>query len=104
MEELKRINYKGKDYELTEQQWNDCMKAAEYLNRAMEDDFTDEELVDIKAVAVDRSKPELLRIVDYILQIKNPYHYRVGNTKVRVSFADTDRTLTDCFLELLKWR
>ena len=101
--EVKRINYKGVDYDLTEKQWNDCMKAAEYMKRAKANDFTEDELVDIKEVHIDTSKPELLRIADYILQVKNPYYSKVGNTKVRVSYTDTDRTVTDCFLEMLKW-
>ncbi len=37
------------------------------------------------------------RIMDYIDQIKNPYCYLDGKTVVKISFADTDRTIEDCF-------
>ena len=35
--------------------------------------------------------------MDYIRQIKNPYCYLEGKTVVKISFADTDRTIEDCF-------
>ena len=98
----RKINYQGSDYELSEEQWEDCLKVAEYIKRAKDGAFSEDELVDIRTVAIDRSKPPLFRIVDYILQIKNPYFYKVGATKVRVSFADTDRTVTDCFLDMIE--
>lgn len=85
------------------EQWYDCLKASEYMRRVKDGKFTEDELVDIKTVVIDRNKPPLLRVIDFINQIKNPYYYKVGNTKVRVSYADTNRTVTDCFLELLKW-
>lgn len=41
-----------------------------------------------------KSKPE--RIMDYIGQIKNPYCYLEGKTVVKISFAQTSRTIEDC--------
>ena len=37
------------------------------------------------------------RIMDYMEQIKNPYCYLDGKTVVKISFAQTDRTIEDCF-------
>ena len=102
MSEERKVTYQGIDYELTEEQWEDCLKAAEYIKRAQNQEFLENELVDIRTVTIDRNKPPLFRIVDYILQIKNPYFYKVGATKVRVSYADTDRTVTDCFLDMIE--
>lgn len=33
----------------------------------------------------------------------NQEYYKVANTKVGVSYADTEHTVTQCFLEMLKW-
>lgn len=59
------------------------------------------ELVDIRSVEIDTSLPVEERIKSYIQQVKDPYCFRVGDVKVRVAFADTDRTLTDNFCDML---
>ena len=59
------------------------------------------ELVDIRDVNIDTSLPVEERIRSYIEQVKDPYCFRVGDVKVRVSFSDTDRTLTDNFCDML---
>lgn len=57
-----------------------------------------EQLVDIRDVKIDRSLPSEERIKSFIEQIKNPYQFKVGNTVVRVSFANTQNTITDNFI------
>lgn len=42
-------------------------------------------LVDIRDVKVDRSLPVEDRIRSYVEQVKDPYCFRVGDVKVRVS-------------------
>lgn len=58
-------------------------------------------LVDIRDVKVDRSLPVEDRIRSYVEQVKNPYCFRVGDVKVRVSFASNGRTLNDHFTDML---
>ena len=53
-------------------------------------------LVDIHTVKIDPSLPREERIREYMRQIKNPYCYLEGKTVVKISFADTERTLEDC--------
>lgn len=65
------------------------------------DELDVSELVDIREVKFDRSKPQLIRIISYIHQVKNPYCFRVGNSKVRVSYANKDETLNDSFVAML---
>ena len=55
-----------------------------------------EQLVDIRDVKIDRSLPSEERIKSFIEQIKNPYQY-----KVRVSFANTQNTITDNFINMI---
>ena len=60
-----------------------------------------ESLVDIRDVKIDRSKPVEERMMSYVEQIKNPYLFKVGNTIVRVSYANTQATINDNFVNLL---
>ena len=60
-----------------------------------------ESLVDIRDVKIDRSKPVEERMKFYVEQIKNPYLFKVGNTIVRVSYANTQATINDNFVNLL---
>lgn len=58
-------------------------------------------LVDIRDVKIDRSQPVEERMKSYVEQIKNPYLFKVGNTVVRVSYANTQATINDNFVNLL---
>ena len=60
-----------------------------------------ESLVDIRDVKIDRSKPVEERMKSYVEQIKNPYLFKVGNTIVRASYANTQATINDNFVNLL---
>ena len=59
------------------------------------------ELVDIRAVVIDRSLPVEERIKSYVEQIKNPYCFKVGDVKVRVSYANKDQSLNESFVSML---
>lgn len=63
-------------------------------------DFLDS-LVDIRDVKIDRSLPMEDRVKSYVQQVKNPYMFKVGNTVVRVSYADTSRTMNDNFVNMI---
>lgn len=58
-------------------------------------------LVDIRDVKIDRSMSVEDRMKSYVEQIKNPYMFKVGNTVVRVSYANTQATINDIFVNLL---
>jgi hypothetical protein len=58
-------------------------------------------LVDIRDVKIDRTLPVEERMKSYVEQIKNPYLFKVGNTVVRVSYANTQATINDNFVNLL---
>jgi len=53
-------------------------------------------LVQRSSVKVNPKKSKQERIRDYISQIRNPYCYLEGDTVVKISFANTDRTIEDC--------
>ncbi len=58
-------------------------------------------LVDIRDVKIERSMSVEDRMKSYVEQIKNPYMFKVGNTVVRVSYANTQATINDNFVNLL---
>ena len=58
-------------------------------------------LVDIRDVKIDRSLPIEDRVKSYVEQVKNPYMFKGGNTVVRVSYADTNRTMNDNFVNMI---
>ena len=58
-------------------------------------------LVDIRDVKIDRSMSVEDRMKSYVEQIKNPYMFKVGNTVVGVSYANTQATINDNFVNLL---
>lgn len=58
-------------------------------------------LVDIRDVRIDRSLPMEERVKSYVEQVKNPYMFKVGNTVVRVSYADNGRTINDNFVNMI---
>lgn len=54
-----------------------------------------QDLVDISTIEIETSAGKQERITQYLDAIKNPYHFRVGNTVVHVQFADTATTVQD---------
>ncbi|MBQ8117057.1 MAG: hypothetical protein IJ147_03270 [Lachnospiraceae bacterium] len=54
-----------------------------------------EELAEIGDVQIDSHAPLQERFADFMRQVKNPYCYRCGKVVVKVSFADTEKTLED---------
>lgn len=58
-------------------------------------------LVDIRDVKIDGSGALDERLKSYVRQVKNPYLFKVGNVVVRVSYANTQATLNDNFVNLL---
>ena len=58
-------------------------------------------LVDIRSVKIDPAQSVEERMRSYVEQIRNPYMFKVGGTVVRVSYANTQATINDNFVNLL---
>jgi len=52
-----------------------------------------EDLQDIKSVRINPNKPVMDRLISFMLQIKNPYLFRVDDTSVKVEFTSNGPTL-----------
>ena len=63
---------------------------------------SDQSLVDIRDVHVDRRLPREQRITDYIRQIKNPYLFKCGPFTVHVGFTANGISLEECIAGLLR--
>lgn len=59
-------------------------------------------LADILEIEIDRDLSDTEKKREFIRQIGNPYLYRQGEYVVKLSFADTDATLTDCLKEYIE--
>jgi len=59
-------------------------------------------LVDIRDVNIDMDWPKEKRIEEFILQIKNPYCFKVGKVAVKVEFSEGDATFEDRVKEYLE--
>ena len=52
-------------------------------------------LVDIRSVIINPELSKEERLIDFILQVKNPYCYRYGKAVIKIGFIDTEATLED---------
>jgi len=59
------------------------------------------ELVDIRDVKVDGNLPKLERILEYLRQIRNPYHFKCGKFTVTARFADNGISIEDCLQSIV---
>ncbi len=59
-------------------------------------------LADILEIKIDSNLDSTEKKREFIRQIKNPYLYRQGEYIVKLSFADTDATLTDRLKEYIE--
>lgn len=64
--------------------------------------ITNENLVDIRDVKVDKTLPKNERIVSFIRQIKNPYHFRCGDFVITTRFTEGGQTLEQCLQGILR--
>ncbi len=60
------------------------------------------DLVDIRDVKVDQSLSREDRVRSFVEQVKDPYYFKVGDVKVRISYGtEKDRTLNDSFQNMI---
>ena len=59
--------------------------------------FNPNTIPDIKDVNIDTDQPVLVdRVLDYIIQNKNPYFNRCGKVLVKIEYSKTEKTIEDC--------
>ena len=60
-----------------------------------------DERKDLCSIVIDTNLPIQERVRSFVHQIGDPYHYRVGDVVVTVSYTSDQGTLTDRFAEML---
>jgi hypothetical protein len=53
-------------------------------------------LVDIRDVRVDSTLPKRERIMEYVRQIKNPYHFKCGELNITAKYPKNGVEIEDC--------
>ena len=77
---------------------------AEEHRKFLETDFSDvklEELTDIGKIRIDRKKSVEEKMRQYLKQVGNPYLVRVGDTMVKIRFANSGVSFEEAFENLL---
>ncbi|MDD3139933.1 MAG: hypothetical protein PHX08_13290 [Lachnospiraceae bacterium] len=77
---------------------------AEEHKRFLEEDFGDvklEELADISKIRIDRNRTVERRKKQYLRAAKNPYLVKVGDTMVKIKFANNGISFEEAFENLL---
>jgi len=65
----------------------------EYYKSLKINDIKLEDLKDINEIHIDTSLPVIERILSFMVQIGNPYLFKVGDTPVKVSFSKNGPTI-----------
>ena len=60
-----------------------------------------DELKDLCSIVIDTNLPIQDRVRSFVQQIGDPYHYKVGDVVVTVTYTSDHGTLTDRFSEML---
>lgn len=71
------VEYKGKRYKLSDEQYEELKTAIELIEKANRTKFSDinsDDLVDIKSVNMDQDLSKLENVVKFINKVKNPYY------------------------------
>lgn len=65
------------------------------------DDVKTEELTDITKIRIDRNRTVEQKKEQYLRKVGNPYLVKVGNTMVKIRFANNGVSFEDAFESLL---
>jgi len=65
------------------------------------DDAGLDDIDDITSIKIDKRKSSNERILDFLIQVKNPYIFKLNNRLVRIRFSDNVRTADDALTSVL---
>lgn len=60
------------------------------------------ELIDIRNVSIDKTKPVPQRMQDYIAAVGNPYLFKVDDVVVKISFNPNGKKFSDAIASVLR--
>ena len=67
----------------------------------MQHQHNNAELIDITEVKVERTLPQSGRIIEFVRQIKNPYHFKCNGYSVTARHAADGPSFEDCLQRII---
>ena len=65
-------------------------------------DVNPDDIPDINEIKIDRRKPKVERMLDFLSQVENPYVIKVNRHLVQIGFTDNGKTADDCLTNVLE--
>ena len=65
-------------------------------------DINPDDIPDINEIKIDRIKPKVERMLDFLSQVENSYVFKVNGKLVRMSFAENGPTADECLTQCLE--
>ena len=59
-------------------------------------DINPDDIPDINEIRIDRRKPKVERMLDFLSQVENPYVFKVNGHLVQIGFTNNGKTVKDC--------
>ena len=66
------------------------------------EDINPDDVDEISSIKIDRRKSSNERILEFLMQVKNPYVFKVNDRLVRFSFSENGPTAYDCLTRVLE--
>ena len=79
-----------------------CLQELEKMRSIDPLTVNSDELIDIREVEINNELPKEERLLDYIIQIKNPYLCKCGNLVIQCEYTETDITLNDILKQIFR--
>ena len=65
-------------------------------------DINPDDIPDINEIRIDRRKPKVERMLDFLSQVENPKVFKVNGHLVQIGFTNNGKTAEDCLTNVLK--
>ena len=66
------------------------------------EDINPDDVDEISSIKIDRRKSSNERILEFLMQVKNPYVFKVNDRLVRFSFSENGPTADECLTRVLE--
>ena len=82
--------------------YEELKKKVELCKNTNLSDIDIDEIPDIKEVKISKKKSSRERILDFLKEVNNPYVFKSNGRLVQISFANSDKTASECLSNVLK--
>ena len=82
--------------------YEELKKKVELCKNTNLSDIDIDEIPDIKEVKISKKKSSRERILDFLKEVNNPYVFKSNGRLVQISFANSDKTASECLSNVIK--